>query len=102
MSSLRTALVALGIPALTLPVAFVATFLSMPLWSAIESSTGIESVGHSGPAEWCFVAMWALATCTAFAIVVAVRRTRSRGVGTIAAGTIAPDANEARESSRAR
>lgn len=37
-----------------LPVAFVVTILLYPLWSWIETSYGIESVGHSGPADWCF------------------------------------------------
>jgi hypothetical protein len=31
-----------------------------PLWSWIEASFGIESIGHSGPADWCFVAVYAL------------------------------------------
>ena len=32
-----------------------ATIALLPLWSWIEASTGIESVGHSGPAEWCYI-----------------------------------------------
>lgn len=37
-----------------LPLTFVTTFMLMPLWSWIEERFGIESVGHSGPADWCF------------------------------------------------
>jgi hypothetical protein len=37
-----------------LPVAFGVTILLYPIWSWIETSYGIESVGHSGPADWCF------------------------------------------------
>jgi len=36
------------------PVTFFATIALLPLWSAIERRYGIESVGHSGPADWCF------------------------------------------------
>jgi hypothetical protein len=30
------------------------TILCQPLWATFESATGIESVGHSGPAGWCY------------------------------------------------
>jgi len=33
------------------------TGLLFPLWSWIQASTGIESVGHSGPAEWSYLAI---------------------------------------------
>jgi len=36
-------------------VSFVLTILLFPFWSWIESSFGIESVGHSGPGDWCFL-----------------------------------------------
>ena len=48
---LRTVLVFLG----CVPAAIVLTFFLLPLWSWIEEAFGIESMGHSGPAEWCFV-----------------------------------------------
>lgn len=41
-----------------IPVAVLLTFLATPLWRWLEHVTGIESVGHSGPAEWCFVAAY--------------------------------------------
>ena len=43
-----------GIIVLNLPVAFVVTMMLVPVWSAIERRWGIESVGHSGPAPWCY------------------------------------------------
>lgn len=43
-----------------LPVALVGTMLAWPFWGRFEAATGIESLGHSGPAEWCFVATYAL------------------------------------------
>jgi hypothetical protein len=36
------------------PFTFAATFALLPLWSMIERWYGIESVGHSGPSDWCF------------------------------------------------
>ncbi|AXK73189.1 hypothetical protein DWG18_13445 [Lysobacter sp. TY2-98] len=41
----------------TLPIAFIVTFLLAPLWRWIEAAFGVESIGHSGPATWCFVAV---------------------------------------------
>ena len=29
-----------------------------PVWSWVERTTGIESVGHSGPASWYYLAVW--------------------------------------------
>jgi hypothetical protein len=48
-----------GILVLDLPVTFVLTMMLVPLWSAIERRWGIESVGHSGPALWCYAAVLA-------------------------------------------
>ena len=45
---------ALVVLVLCAPAAFIVTFLLTPLWSWIEANYGIESIGHSGPAEWCF------------------------------------------------
>lgn len=41
------------------PFAFVAAAVLSPLWSWIEAATGLESMGHSGPAAWCYCATWA-------------------------------------------
>ena len=52
------------------PLSIVATILLFPFWSWFEATTGIESVGHSGPAEWCYLAAFlillALATLALF------------------------------------
>ena len=50
-----------GIIVLNLLVAFVLTMMLVPLWSAIERRWGIESVGHSGPAVWCFAVVYVCA-----------------------------------------
>lgn len=59
-TALRHLAVALGIAVVCLPAAFILTFLLLPLWSWIEATYKIESVGHSGPADWCFWAVYAL------------------------------------------
>ena len=54
---------------LGMPITFLVTMALLPLWSAVERRFGTESVGHSGPAAWCFwlvfliyfAAAWALA-----------------------------------------
>ena len=58
--SFRTWLWLLVTLSVLVPLAFIATFLLTPLWSWIEATYGIESVGHSGPADWCFEAVYAL------------------------------------------
>ena len=49
-----------GILLVCLPIAFIVTFLLSPLWSSLEARYGIESMGHSGPADWCFEAVYAI------------------------------------------
>lgn len=50
--------VRLGLTAVAVPVALAVTLLLYPVWSWLERTTGIESVGHSGPAGWCYLAVW--------------------------------------------
>ena len=57
-----------------LPVSFVVTLALFPLWSWIESRWQIESVGHSGPATWCFVCVYGLLSLGALVIAVAADR----------------------------
>jgi hypothetical protein len=56
----RRTLVVLAAALALLPVAVAVTFLLVPLWRRLEASTGIESIGHSGPADWCFWLVYAL------------------------------------------
>jgi hypothetical protein len=55
---IRRAIVFLIVAALTIPAAIVMTLLLMPLFSWMEARFGIEAVGHSGPAEWCYVSVY--------------------------------------------
>jgi hypothetical protein len=54
----RVFLSVLGVVLVAAPLSILATILLFPFWSWLEASTGIESVGHSGPAEWCYAAVF--------------------------------------------
>jgi hypothetical protein len=51
-----------AIAVVNLPIAGIGTLLGIPFWRWLEESTAIESMGHSGPAGWCFVAVYVLTT----------------------------------------
>jgi hypothetical protein len=59
---------------LGVPVTLLATIALFPLWSMIESRYGIESVGHSGPADWCFWTVFVIYLGAAVAIARPFRR----------------------------
>ncbi|GAA6142629.1 hypothetical protein [Hydrogenophaga sp. 5NK40-0174] len=75
---LRTALLALLVLVLALPLALVTTIALMPAWSWLEASAGIESVGHSGPAGWCYVAVYLLFSAIGVATVIWQQKQRRR------------------------
>jgi hypothetical protein len=66
-AGLRHLAVTLGIGVVCMPAAFIVTLLLLPLWSWIEATYGIESVGHSGPADWCFEVVYVLLVALGFA-----------------------------------
>jgi len=43
-----------------LPLAASTTLLLLPVWRWVEGRFAIEAVGHSGPADWCFEAVYAV------------------------------------------
>ena len=45
------------------PVSLVVTLILIPFWRWLESHTGLESIGHSGPAEWCYLSVFILVAC---------------------------------------
>ena len=53
---------------LGVPVTFFATIALLPLWSMIERRYGVESVGHSGPADWCFWVVFVIYLGVALAV----------------------------------
>jgi hypothetical protein len=59
---------ALGIAVVCVPAAFILTILLLHLWSWIEATSKIESIGHSGPADWCFEAVYVLLAAPALGV----------------------------------
>ena len=62
----------LAVLVVCLPAAFIVTILLSPLWSWIEATYGIESIGHSGPSDWCFYLIYGVlstAALSAFAFI---------------------------------
>lgn len=51
-------LVAVGILLASAPASIVVTVVLFPFWRWLEENFHVESVGHSGPAEWCFLAVY--------------------------------------------
>ena len=65
----RLILAAVAILVACLPIAFIVTFLLSPLWSWIEATYGIESIGHSGPSDWCFYVVYGVLNAFVFAFI---------------------------------
>jgi len=42
------------------PLALIITVFTNPFWLWFEKTFSIESVGHSGPAEWCYITVYLL------------------------------------------
>jgi len=66
--------IAIAICLISAPIAFAVTIALLPLWSWIESTFKIESVGHSGPAEWCYWTSYIIILTCAGLIYRALRR----------------------------
>jgi hypothetical protein len=60
------------------PVALMLTWSLLPLWDQIEARTGLESRGHSGPAEWCYAAVYGVLVAVSLFLLF---RSRSRDQG---------------------
>ena len=71
-------LVVLAILVVSMPPAFMLTIALLPLWSHIEARYGIESVGHSGPADWCFEVIYVIVVALLGAGFAAVMRRSKR------------------------
>ena len=69
----RAILIFLAGQAVAIPFAFVLLIASMPVLRALEASTGIEMVGHSGPASWIIYSIWAVISAIITATLVATR-----------------------------
>ena len=73
---LVAALIALGLCIASIPVAVVATIALMPFWSWLEKTMAIETVGHSGPAEWCYLFTYITVIALAGVLWSAIKRRR--------------------------
>jgi hypothetical protein len=45
----------LAVPLTAAGLGVAITLLLIPFWGWLEANLGVESIGHSGPAEWCYV-----------------------------------------------
>ena len=57
---LRTLVLMVVVVLICAPVSLVVTLILIPFWRWLESRTGLESIGHSGPAEWCYLSVFIL------------------------------------------
>ena len=55
------------------PIAIAVTIALLPFWSWVESMSEIESVGHSGPAEWCYLMSYIIILACIYLICWAIR-----------------------------
>ncbi len=51
----RHLIVAVILALVSLPLGVFITLVLLPFWRWLEASYAIESVGHSGPAGWCYL-----------------------------------------------
>ena len=62
-----------------MPIAVIVTIVMMPFWSWLEAAIAIEAVGHSGPAEWCYLFIYIVVVTCAGLIWSMIRRQRQQG-----------------------
>ena len=75
---LKMLFVILVVLVLLAPVAIAITLYMMPLWLWIELNYQIESMGHSAPAEWCFVATYVVLVAVSLATLALLTLTRGK------------------------
>jgi hypothetical protein len=63
----------LAVLVVCMPIAFIGTFLLSPLWSWMEKTYGIESIGHSGPSDWCFYVVYGVLVALAWTVFALIR-----------------------------
>jgi hypothetical protein len=75
---MRRIVVAVLLALVAVPASIISTVALFPLWGFLERRFGIESVGHSGPAEWCFVTVYVIWTIFTWVAWLAVVRRAER------------------------
>lgn len=63
---MKKALIFLAVCVAAAPMAVVVTLLLIPFWRWFEEKTGVESIGHSGPADWSFALVYFLILIASF------------------------------------
>ncbi len=58
--TLKSVLYWIVILIISLPLAGILTLALVPFWRWLEANTGMEAIGHSGPAEWCYALVYGL------------------------------------------
>ncbi len=56
------------------PATIITTLALTPIWRVVEERFGIESIGHSGPADWCFELVYIVFVAAAAGVWLVVRR----------------------------
>jgi 4-amino-4-deoxy-L-arabinose transferase-like glycosyltransferase len=74
---IKLVLIALTLFIICLPLAFIITVFTNPFWLWIENTFSIESVGHSGPAEWCYITVYLLLICAGGLILLKFRNRKT-------------------------
>lgn len=72
--------IGLLICSIALPAAFIITVLTFRFWRWLESATGIESFGHSGPAEWCYWLVYGILVLLATVVWWLIRRAKQQTI----------------------
>jgi len=81
MRPIQTTLALLALIVLAVPLSALVTILLVPFWSWLELSSGVEAIGHSGPAGWCYLLVFAIMAAGGAALALlpaAGARTRAR------------------------
>ena len=60
------------------PLSVLITIVLAPLWRWLEAATGVEAIGHSGPAAWCYALVFVAQSALAGGAV--LREARRQGV----------------------
>ena len=76
-NQIKLVLIALTLIIICLPFAFIITVFTNPFWLWIENTFSIESVGHSGPAEWCYITVYLLLICAGGLIMLKFRNRKT-------------------------
>jgi len=74
---IKSVLIALTLIIICLPLAFIITVFTNPFWLWVENTFSIESVGHSGQAEWCYITVYLLLICAGGLILLKFRNRKT-------------------------